>query len=47
MDMVERNEFDIVYHEHLRYFSLTALDRLFQGHGLIIEDVEHIPIHGG
>jgi SAM-dependent methyltransferase len=47
MDMIERNEFDTIYHEHLCYFSVTALDRLFQRHGLIIEDVEHIPIHGG
>src|ERR671922_9295 len=43
----ERREFDTIYHEHLSYFSLTALDNLFERHGLGIEGVEQIPIHGG
>jgi SAM-dependent methyltransferase len=46
-DMIDRLEFDTIYHEHLCYFSLTALDRLFRRHGLIIQDVERLPIHGG
>ena len=46
-DMIDHCEFDTIYHEHLCYFSLTALDRLFRRHGLIVEDVERIPIHGG
>ena len=46
-DLIDHCEFDTIYHEHLCYFSLTALDSLFQRHGLIIEDVERIPIHGG
>jgi SAM-dependent methyltransferase len=46
-DMIEHVEFDTIYHEHLCYFSLTALDRLFAGHGLAIVDVEHLAIHGG
>ena len=46
-DLVDRCEFDTIYHEHLCYFSLTALDRLFRRSGLIIQDVERIPIHGG
>ena len=46
-DLVERLEFDTIYHEHLFYYSLTALDRLFARHGLRIVDVERIPIHGG
>lgn len=45
--MIDNTEFDTIYHEHLFYFSLTALDRLFHNHGLIIEDVEVLPIHGG
>jgi SAM-dependent methyltransferase len=40
-------EFDTIYHEHLCYYSLTALDRLFRRHGLVIETVEQISIHGG
>jgi SAM-dependent methyltransferase len=46
-DMVERVEFDTIYHEHLSYFSLTALEHLFTRHALTIFDVEHLPIHGG
>jgi SAM-dependent methyltransferase len=46
-DLVSGLEFDTIYHEHLFYFSLTALDRLFARHGLAIVDVEHVPIHGG
>lgn len=46
-DMIEKVEFDTVYHEHLCYFSVTALDRLFSRHGLTIHDVERLDIHGG
>jgi SAM-dependent methyltransferase len=46
-DLIDHCEFDTIYHEHLCYFSLTALDRLFQRHALVIQDVERIPIHGG
>jgi len=46
-EMIDQCEFDTIYHEHLCYFSLTTLDRLFQRHGLVIEDVERLPIHGG
>jgi len=46
-DMVERLEFDTIYHEHLHYFSLASLDSLFARHGLSIVDVEHVSIHGG
>lgn len=46
-EMIEGNEFDTIYHEHLCYFSLTALERLFRRHSLVIQDVERLPIHGG
>ena len=46
-DMIDRTEFDTIYHEHLCYFSLTALDHLFRRHDLVIEDVKHLDIHGG
>ena len=46
-DMVDRTEFDTIYHEHHCYFSVTSLDRLFQQNGLMLSAVERIPIHGG
>lgn len=46
-DIIDRSEFDTIYHEHLCYFSLTALDRLFRRRGLVISDVARSPIHGG
>jgi len=46
-DLLEACEFDTIYHEHLCYFSLTALDRLFRRHGLQVTDVQRVRIHGG
>jgi SAM-dependent methyltransferase len=46
-DMIDGCEFDTIYHEHLSYFSLTALDRLFRPHRLNIVRVERTSIHGG
>jgi SAM-dependent methyltransferase len=46
-DLVERSELDTIYHEHLCYYSLTALGALFGRQGLTIRDVERLPIHGG
>jgi SAM-dependent methyltransferase len=47
IDLVEHCEFDTIYHQHLCYFSVTALDRLFRRHGLYLNDVERTSIHGG
>jgi SAM-dependent methyltransferase len=46
-EMVQNCEFDTIYHEHLCYFSLTAIDALFRRHGLRVVDVERLDIHGG
>jgi SAM-dependent methyltransferase len=46
-DMVERTEFDTIYHEHLCYFSVHAVAALVRRHGLVLERVERVPIHGG
>src|SRR6185436_2614801 len=46
-DFLDRCEFDTIYHEHLSYFSVTALDRLFASQGLTLVHVERLPIHGG
>jgi hypothetical protein len=47
MEMIDCCEFDTIYHEHLCYFSVTALQNLFRRHQLEIQDVERLPIHGG
>jgi SAM-dependent methyltransferase len=44
---LEQVAFDTIYHEHLYYYSLTALDRLLRRHDLVIQDCEPIPVHGG
>jgi len=46
-DMIDRCEFDTVYHEHLSYFSATALNDSFTRNSLTIQRVERLPIHGG
>jgi len=46
-DLIDRRAFDTIYHEHLCYYSLTALDALFKQHDLLIADVERMDIHGG
>jgi SAM-dependent methyltransferase len=46
-DLVDGLEFDTIYHEHLFYYSLRALQTLFHRNGLQIVDVEHLKIHGG
>jgi SAM-dependent methyltransferase len=46
-DLIDHVEFDTIYHEHLCYFSVTALDRLFRRHGLYLNDLKRLGIHGG
>ncbi|TWT56358.1 class I SAM-dependent methyltransferase [Allorhodopirellula solitaria] len=46
-DLIDRVEFDTIYHEHLCYFSLTALTQLFAKHGLQVVAIERLAIHGG
>ncbi len=46
-DLVETCAFDTIYHEHVFYYGLGALEPLFERHGLHLNDVERIDIHGG
>ncbi|MDD1705622.1 MAG: class I SAM-dependent methyltransferase, partial [Methanoregulaceae archaeon] len=46
-ELIEKNEFDTIYHEHISYFSVTTLVHLFEQHQLQIANVERLPIHGG
>ncbi|MEK7602506.1 MAG: class I SAM-dependent methyltransferase [Patescibacteria group bacterium] len=47
MDIVEKLEFDTVYHEHLRFYSLKTITYLLNKHGLSVIDAEHISAAGG
>jgi 2-polyprenyl-3-methyl-5-hydroxy-6-metoxy-1,4-benzoquinol methylase len=46
-ELIRHCEFDTIYHEHLCYFSVTALRPLFERHGLVLNDVRRLSIHGG
>ena len=46
-DLIDAVEFDTIYHQHLCYFSVSALDALFRRHGLFLNEVRRLPIHGG
>jgi C-methyltransferase C-terminal domain/Putative zinc binding domain/Methyltransferase domain len=45
--LIERNEFDTIYHEHFSYFSMLTTVRILEIHGLKVFDVEELPTHGG
>lgn len=47
ISLLETVQYDTIYHEHLRYYSLTSLNYLFQKHGLEIIRAKQIPTHGG
>jgi hypothetical protein len=47
LDLLEGLQYDTVYHEHLRYYSLRSLSYLLQQHGLDVFHVTRIPTHGG
>ena len=46
-ELLERIEFDTIYHEHVFYFSLTAIKNLVERAELELVDVSHQPVHGG
>jgi len=45
--LLDRLQYDTVYHEHLRYYSLTSLANLLSMHGLEVFHARAIPTHGG
>ena len=40
-------QYDTIYHEHMRYYSLTSLNKLFLKNKLYIFHAKEIPTHGG
>ena len=45
--LLDRLQYDTIYHEHLRYYSLTSLTHLLAMHGLEVFHARNIPTHGG
>jgi hypothetical protein len=47
VSLLETLQYDTIYHEHLRYYSLTSLQYLLEAHGLEVIRARRIPTHGG
>jgi cyclopropane fatty-acyl-phospholipid synthase-like methyltransferase len=47
MRLMERNQFDTIYHEHFCYLSFGTTVKILRAHGLVVFDVEQLPTHGG
>lgn len=47
LDLITDLQYDFIYHEHSRYYSMRALIHLFKKHGMDVFDVQRIPTHSG
>tara|TARA_Y100000031_G_scaffold106618_1_gene117415 strand:- start:15389 stop:16528 length:1140 start_codon:yes stop_codon:yes gene_type:complete len=47
LSLIKTLQYDTIYHEHLRYYSLHSLKYLLESHGLEIIHAKEIPTHGG
>ena len=47
LNLIETLQYDTIYHEHLRYYSLQSLKFLFDKYNLEIFHAKQIPTHGG
>ncbi len=47
LNLIQKREFDTIYHEHYSYLSFLAAQRIFRAHGLRLFDVDELPTHGG
>jgi len=47
LNLIEKVQFDTIYHEHYSYLSLVAVEQVLAAHGLRPFDVELLPTHGG
>lgn len=47
LNLLEKTQFDTIYHEHFSYLSLYAVEKCFESNGLKVFDVEELPTHGG
>ncbi|MFC4693789.1 methyltransferase domain-containing protein [Geodermatophilus arenarius] len=47
MRLIERSQYDTIYHEHFSYYTLLTAQRVLAHAGLTVVDVEELPTHGG
>ena len=47
MQLMQKHQFDTIYHEHFSYFSLSTAEKVFAAHDLVLFDVEELSTHGG
>jgi hypothetical protein len=47
LQLIERVEYDTIYHEHFSYFSLTTTVEILAAQGLAVYDVDELATHGG
>ena len=47
LNLIDKNQFDTIYHEHFSYLSLITVKEIFESHGLRIFDVQELNTHGG
>ena|SRR3989344_2315401 len=47
LKITEECQYDMVYHEHMTYYSLTSIIKLFERYNLIPFNVDHLHIHSG
>jgi hypothetical protein len=45
--LMERRQYDTIYHEHFQYYTVQTLGRALETGGLTIVDVDELPTHGG
>ena len=47
LHLVQKIQFDTIYHEHYSYLSLNVVKEIFEAHGLRVFDCETLSTHGG
>jgi len=47
LQLMQKNQFDTIYHEHFSYFSFATAEKVFAAHDLTLFDVDELSTHGG
>lgn len=45
--MIESGTFDLIYHEHLSYFTKNTIQRTLERYGFRVESIDMVAVHGG